>query len=296
MQVGREKYCPLASIVIFLILAHIAISPTVSAQNIDSGWILLGTDPDEGRTFDLKQIYYKVEGNLLYIKIVFYRQYTSLTTFDIHIFLDVDDNVDTGYYMPNRELGADYSLYIGNDGYYRYGTLSFIWKSLGRGWDTSNPIFAEYEYYSFPSDTTIVCYDLSKLEGVGNRIRAIFIDTSDYPIYDYFPETGNIVMELIPEKLVEAKGVSTSGLAKLTLEKDSGVLKIYPYPWLGDKLPYEFEIKIISITRTEACMIINIQMNYNIHGKENWLPAIIIVDLISNKLFLIGPINMIGNI
>ncbi len=294
---GSFRYYPIALIVLCVILFNISLISVAHAQTTDSGWILLGTDPDEGLTFDLKEIYYKVDGNLLYIKVVFYRPYYSLRLFDIHIYLDVDDNTDTGVYFAKSGIGADYALFIGNDAYYRgYGTLSFMVKYTGRSWDFTNIIYADYEYYAFPSDTTIVCYDLSQLEGVGNKIRAWFIDTSNYPIYDYFPDSGNIVINLLPEKLLEVSGISTGGFASLSLQKDSGTLKITPFPWLGIKNPYEFNIIVLSVTRSETYMIIDIQINYNIQGWDNWLPAKIIVDYINGKIYLIGPINMIGSI
>ena len=294
---GRRSYYPLVLILICVILGYLSLSPTVLARSTDTGWILLGKDPDEERTFDLKEIYYKVEDSLLYIKIVFYRPYYSQRRFDIHVYLDVDNNVNTGFYMARANIGADYSICIGNDAYYRgYGTLSFMIKYLGRGWDFQNLIFASYEGYSFPSETTIVCYDLNKLEGVGDKIRAVFIDTSDYPIYDYFPDSGNIIISLVPEKLLDVSGISSGGFASLSLQKDHGTLKIIPFPWLGIKNPYRLAIKIISVAKLETYMTIDIQINYNLHGWDNWLPAKIIIDYTNGRIYLIGPINMIGNI
>ena len=285
-------FIPIILITALLILST---APYGLSQVNNSGWKLLGADIDEGVLFDLKAVYYKIEDNILYLKIVFYRPVYSLWDFDIHIFLDVDDDVSTGFYLAHADIGADYVIYIGNDVPVRYRYLSsFSVRYIGQTWDYSNPIFPDYEECLFPTDTIIVGYNLSKFEGLGDRLKIVFIDTTNYPVYDWLPNTGSFVIELAPKELIHATGICNGGLATLSLKKDSGTLKIIFYPGLQTKLSCQYAIKIMATVKKGSYLFMDIQINYNIAGHDNWLPAKIIVDYNNNKIYLIGPISMIG--
>ena len=64
------------------------------------------------------------------------------------------------------------------DALYRCGWKSFMAKYVDGGFDYINPIPSDYFEDIYLLSTVIIGYSLSKLEGIGNKIKLMFIDDS----------------------------------------------------------------------------------------------------------------------
>lgn len=168
----------------------------------DGGWTLLATDPDEGSGVNIKAVYYKVSNGLLYFKIVYYRNWSSIEDLDTGLLIDVDLNYSTGYDVDtypnaNTGLGAEYLIVIGVEAQVISSKLTCMVKAGGRTeWNISYPIPPDYYDIPTPGNEAIVAYSLDKFEGAYGVMKIALTDAASN--WDWCPDSGNLIVYLHP--------------------------------------------------------------------------------------------------
>jgi len=178
-----------------------ASDPTLGPAPSSHGWRLVATDPDEGNTPDIAAVYYKVENGILYFKVEYYRDYSSINGIDTGIFIDVDSNQSTGYYVDsypnaNTGLGAEYVLVIGWESEDFTGAPASLWRnSSSSSWDLAHA--APADYYSVPDsgNTVVAGIYLYRLAGAGSTVKVAVADVPSN--WDWCPDSGNVSITLI---------------------------------------------------------------------------------------------------
>lgn len=276
-----------------------SILSTASANN----WILISYDYNDFNEPNLRAVYYKVERGILFFKVTFHNNISTIDDFDVGIFLDVDKNPNTGFDVDHTYpgastgIGAEYVIVIGWEAYF-YSSYAVMWRNIGTSnWDIDNQVYPDYINVDFSKNMFVVGYKLHKITGLKDSARVAVTDVGPnylpWRVWDWCPDTGNVLIK-IKSTLLSVFGTSTKGLAFLTIAGDSGRLKIYTYPSLDDGISYNFKLKVVSVSETDEWMTIDILINYDMGGGDNWLPARIIVDKLNGIVYLFGPVNMIG--
>ena len=292
------------SLILVASLSMILLLPTMLSSASADSWHLMSTDADEFPGPDLKAAYYKVENGILYFKVTFHGSISSINDFDVGILVDVDLNPSTGfdvdgswYSGANTGLGAEYLILVGWEASWLFGYDGLMFRNYGNyGWDGSNPIAPDYVKIDYNQNMFVIGFKLSKFGGLGSSAKVSVLDVGPifqwWDVWDWCPDSGNVLIRI--GGLLSVFGTTSSGLAYLTISGDSGLLKIYAYPPLDDGVSYKYKLKVVSITETDEWMYIDILINYDITGGDNWLPARIVVDKINGIVYLFGPINLVG--
>lgn len=281
------------SLIVLITIFSLSSFPHASADN----WALVCTDSNDFPDPNLKAVYYKVDDGILYFKVTFYGDISSINDFDVGILVDVDKNVNTGFDVDmypgaDTNLGAEYLIITGWEVPWVLPGFNSVMvrNSSSSSWDTGNPITPDYYRLDTDKNMFVIGYKLSKFSRIGDSVKVATLDVTPSG-WDYCPDSGNILLYLRPY-ILDVSGVSSRGLATLTLTKDSGMLKVYPYLGLNSKTYFQFDLKVVSITETGSFTYINVLINYNANKYQNWVPAKIIVDKRSGMVYLFGPINM----
>ncbi len=294
-------------ILVVSISALLLLSPALSSVSADR-WILLATDGDDAPGPNIKALYYKVENGILYFKVLVYGEVTSIKNLPwVSIFLDVDCDPSTGHNIDghwlvegNTGVGAEYFITAGWLPYL-FGDEAVMIRSVGTTeWDFSHPVSPDYFNVDYSNNFFVIGFKLSKFSGLKDRARVVvfsiahpeYWDKSEV-VWDWCPDSGNVLIK-IGSVFLNVSGNSSGGLVFLTLNGNSGFLRIYVFTGPGTKLSYQYKLKVLSVTETGEWMYIDILINYDISGGDNWLPAKIVVDKMNGIVYMYGPINMIG--
>jgi thermitase len=160
----------------------------------ETNWMLLETDPDEGIGTNLKSIYGQVCSNIIYFKVEYHRNWTTINDIDTAIFIDADQNVDTG--LPDRTypgqdtgIGADYLIIVGWE-----ATEMWKWDPITEMWDISNPISLAYLEVPENSNVFVVGVFFADVETSGIVDCAVVDVMSNW---DWMPDSGYFTWILI---------------------------------------------------------------------------------------------------
>ena len=183
-----------------LLIASIVMAGVVYSQAPINNWILICSDPDEGYGANIKAVYYLVSGNMIYFKVVYYREFDNLTDIDTGIFFDVDLNPGTGYNVDqypgaNTSVGAEYVIVIGNEALQLNGVPAAVWHYIdSTTWNVTGGVPADYYHIPVPGKVAIVGFSLDKFPGLQKRVRIVTSEV--YSNWDWCPDKGNIVINL----------------------------------------------------------------------------------------------------
>ena len=294
-------------ILIAAVSVLLLLPPILSSVSADR-WTLLTTDADDAPGPNIKAVYYKVENGILYFKVLIYGEVTSIIDFPwVSIFLDADCDPATGYNIDghwlvrgNTGVGAEYFITTGWLPYISGCEAVMIRSVDTTHWDFSHPVSPDYFNIDYSKNLFIIGFKLSKFSGLKDRARVVVFSIAPPKywgesriIWDWCPDSGNVLIKT-STILLSVSGVSTGGLASLTLNENTGSLKIYIFTGASNRVFYKYKLKVLSVTDTDGLMYIDILINYNINGGDNWLPAKIAVDKINGVVYLFGPVNMIA--
>ncbi len=279
--------------------------PKVYSANGNSGqWQLIATDPVDHGYLDIKAVYYKVENNILFFKWEVYNAFSSWTDFDIGVIIDVDNNVNTGFDVDNSwypnvnsDIGGEYLIIVGWEAYWYLNSPAVMFANSGTtGWETYSPIQVDNYSFDTASRTIVIGIKLSKFSGIEGTVSVFALEVAGNN-WDYCPNVGNIEIS-VGDTLMKFTGVSTDGIAFLSIDSEKGKLKVFSYPSLEGFTPQiiEYDIKVISITRLSGSTIIEAKINYSSGQGDNWLPMKIFIDHTNGRIYVFGPIVMTGNL
>ncbi|MEM3566265.1 MAG: S8 family serine peptidase [Candidatus Bathyarchaeia archaeon] len=110
----------------------------------ETKWILLEEDPDEGYGCNLKATYGQTSSSIMYFKVEYHRNWTTIEEINTGILIDADQNPATGlpdgtYPFQDTGIGADYLIIVGWE-----ATEMWKWNSSIGFWDIYNPIPLAY--------------------------------------------------------------------------------------------------------------------------------------------------------
>lgn len=159
----------------------------------ETNWMLLATDPNEDVGTNLKAIYGQVYSEIVYFKVEHYRSWTTIDDIDTAIFIDADQNSNTGlpdeyYPYQDTDIGADFVIVVGWE-----ATEMWRWDPV-YGWDIGNPIPLAYLEAPENSNAFVVGVFFVDLETSGIADFAV----SDIPSnWDWMPNQGYFTWLLI---------------------------------------------------------------------------------------------------
>ncbi len=167
---------------------------TVVAPPPETNWILLATDPDESAGTNLKSVYGQVYSDTIYFKVECHRPWTTINDIDTAIFIDADQNVDTGLpdgFYPGQDtgIGADYVIVVGWE-----ATEMWKWDPIAEMWDLDNPISLAYLDAPEDSNVFVVGVFFADMETTGIIDCAV----ADIPSnWDWMPDSGHFTLVVI---------------------------------------------------------------------------------------------------
>ncbi|MCJ7431161.1 hypothetical protein MUO83_08145 [Candidatus Bathyarchaeota archaeon] len=167
---------------------------TVVAPPPETNWILLATDPDESAGTNLKSVYGQVYSDTIYFKVECHRPWTTINDIDTAIFIDADQNVDTGLpdgFYPGQDtgIGADYVIVVGWE-----ATEMWKWDPIAEMWDLDNPISLAYLDAPEDSNVFVVGVFFADMETTGIIDCAV----ADIPsTWDWMPDSGHFTLVVI---------------------------------------------------------------------------------------------------
>ena len=160
----------------------------------ETNWMLLETDPDEGIGTNLKSIYGQVCSNIIYFKVAYHRNWTTINDIDTGIFIDADQDASTG--LPDRTypdqdtgIGADYLIIVGWE-----ATEMWKWDPITEMWDLKNPISLAYLEVPENSNVFVVGVFFADVETSGIVDCAVSDVMSNW---DWMPDSGYFTWILI---------------------------------------------------------------------------------------------------
>ncbi|MGM0590486.1 MAG: hypothetical protein ACQETI_02460 [Halobacteriota archaeon] len=164
-------------------------------QSAPSGsWTLLSDDDDNAsQSVDIDTVSVQSDSETLYFKYEFYGDIVNKSSYDAGVFIDTDQNVDTGlstetdgwYYMS--DIGADYAVVTGYEG-------PGVWKWNASGsypsWEQthSNVSYLDVDY---ANDEVVVGVSRADI-GSPDEVDIVFanVDYADTMAKDYEPDRG----------------------------------------------------------------------------------------------------------
>ncbi|MEM2105139.1 MAG: S8 family serine peptidase [Candidatus Bathyarchaeia archaeon] len=160
----------------------------------ETKWVLLEEDPDEGVGCNLKAIYGQTSPNVVYFKVEYYRNWTTIEEIDTGILIDADQNPTTGlpdrtYPYQNTGIGADYLIVVGWE-----ATEMWRWNSDIGFWDIFNPIPLAYLEAPENSNWFTVGVFLADIETNG-IVDCAVADIMAW--WDWMPNSGHFTWTVI---------------------------------------------------------------------------------------------------
>lgn len=216
---SKIKIAAIVGILFVFFLAMLS-TPSITAEK----WILICSDPDEGAGCNLKEVYYKVSHGTIYFKVVYYRPINDVgKDIDTAVLLDVDENINTGYYVDNYPnastgLGAEYLIVIGNQSLYvsPWPTI-MVRANSSTSWDIDNLLPPDYYDIPVPGTVATVGYSLSKLGNLGSEIKVSIGDV--FSEWDWCPDSGNVTI-YVPRSVggrIVSSNIPTALVASLVI-------------------------------------------------------------------------------
>jgi len=169
-------------------LIHVIVPPS------ESKWVRLETDSDEGYGCNLKAIYGQVSSDVIYFKVEYFRNWTTINDIDTGIFIDADQDPTTGlpdgtYPYQDTDMGADYVIVVGWE-----ATDMWRWDPVYNWWDISNPFPLAYLEAPENSSWFIVGVFSADIETSGLIDCAVADVMSNW---DWMPNHGHITWLVI---------------------------------------------------------------------------------------------------
>lgn len=151
-------------------------------------FVLLWTDKDEGYKTDLKSFYIKYDENTISFKVTSYKNWGNPETdFSIGLYLDVDNNPNTGMGKEDKGNGEDYLLWLGtyNGKFYhdinRWDKESRVWKHV-----------EDVESYKIERNSNMATFTISRKYFKEKKFN-YWVGMADVvnQTFDYYPEEEN---------------------------------------------------------------------------------------------------------
>ena len=158
---------------------------TVAGGETQRDFTLQWTDVDEGFHIDLKSLYIKYDKETITFKVTSYRKWGNPETdFSIRLYIDIDNNPDTGMGKDYNGNGEDYLIWIGT-------YMNKFYHDVNK-WDENDKIWRYVDDvldYSIENNSKTAVFTISRKYFQGNQFNYwLGIYDEIYDEFDYYPQ------------------------------------------------------------------------------------------------------------